>query len=280
LVIAALRASGEDDRWSDERWEAVEALRELASDEVFERAVVLTRSASPIERTLGSDVLGQIGVASEDRREELARRSVPVLVELAEREREPRVLRSIGYGFGHRSDRAGLPALLRFARHPDPDVRHSAAWALPAMAAGGAPAAAVVPALIGLMRDSDAEVREWATFGLGSLLKSEDSPEIRDALATAAEDPDFDVRGEAARGLTRRGDERALDLVMRELAGDPPRAVVDAARELSDAALLPALKALRDRGWGEGDYEQTMLGEAIERSGGGPRTDAGTQTER
>src|SRR6202035_251662 len=66
-----------------------------------------------------------------------------------------------------------------------------------------------VDVLLNLMRDDDSDVRDWATFGLGSL-SDKDSPTIRNALFEALNDPDVDVRQEAQVGLAKRRDIRVL----------------------------------------------------------------------
>src|SRR5688500_5450727 len=61
---------------------------------------------------------------------------------------------------------------------------------------------------IELSRDSDAEVRDWATFALA--LRDEDDEVTARALLDRIDDPDFDTRCEALWGLARRRDERGL----------------------------------------------------------------------
>ena len=63
-------------------------------------------------------------------------------------------------------------------------------------------------ALIALSADADADVRDWATFALGTLAAA-DTPELREALAARVEDADEDTRLEAVHGLALRGDTRA-----------------------------------------------------------------------
>jgi len=53
-------------------------------------------------------------------------------------------------------------------------------------------------------------VRDWATFALG-MLASEDSEQLRDALAARLGDPDPETRLEAVHGLALRGDQRAVE---------------------------------------------------------------------
>ncbi len=97
------------------------------------------------------------------------------------------------------------------------------------------------------MDDADQEVRDWATFGLGTLGES-DSPEIREALFHRLSDGNDDVRQEAMAGLAKRGDQRVLPLLIQTLE-DPP---------VSDCIIEAAYQMLgmdSDReDWGTDEY--------------------------
>jgi HEAT repeat protein len=62
---------------------------------------------------------------------------------------------------------------------------------------------AAIEALLELSRDSDVDVRNWATFALGSQIDV-DTPQIREALRNRLSDSDEDTRSEALCGLARR----------------------------------------------------------------------------
>jgi HEAT repeat protein len=70
-----------------------------------------------------------------------------------------------------------------------------------------------------MSRDTDNNVRDWATFALGTLFDA-DTPEIRDALFDRVADPHDDTRSEALVGLARRSDPRVTDGLKTELASD------------------------------------------------------------
>jgi len=116
-----------------------------------------------------------------------------------------------------------------------------------------------VACLLRLTRDPDAAVRNWATFSLGTQ-SDVDSPEVRRALLDRLGDGDppeaardeIDASAEAAMGLARRHDPAVRPWLARQLARpehEVGNLVVDAAGELGDPVLLPALLALRDAGW-------------------------------
>ena len=105
----------------------------------------------------------------------------------------------------------------------------------------------VVEALAKLSRDVDRDVRDWATFALGSQLQS-DSSQMRAALHDRVNDIDPEVRGEALVGLARRRDSTIAEAIQRELEGEfHGDWSVEAARHLGDPRFLPALKQLARR---------------------------------
>ena len=69
--------------------------------------------------------------------------------------------------------------------------------------------AAAIEALIPLTADSDADVRDWATFAIGTQSDA-DYPELREALVQRLDDKSSKVREEAIAGLAKRKDTRAV----------------------------------------------------------------------
>jgi len=122
--------------------------------------------------------------------------------------------KSIATAFGHLSDPRGIPALHALRDHPDEDVRYAVVFGLL-----GQDDDLAVETLVELSRDSDADVRDWATFGLGTQIERDDA-QIREALVGRLDDLDDDRRGEALRGLAARGDARAIPRLLIELDSD------------------------------------------------------------
>ncbi len=111
----------------------------------------------------------------------------------------------------------------------------------------------VVDALITLSSDSDRDVRDWATAGLGTFLEL-DSPQIRNALVARLSEEDAEIRGEALIGLAKRKDERVLEPLKRELSGEFWGSwCFEAAELIADPMLYPLLLSLRERIADEGE---------------------------
>lgn len=213
---------------ADLPWEAVRSLSTLGSREVFNRAAAWCGSQNPLERARGADVLAQLGRTAEKPDIAYAEDSFPVVSTLALSESDPRPLSSAIHALGHIANPLAIPLLTMHQNHPDPDVRFAVACAL-----GNFPDNPIAATtLIDLTRDVDDDVRNWATFAIGTLTRF-DSPELRDALVAGLTDHYEDVREEAIAGLARVKDKRVLPPLLSALE-EPPVAenVVDAAREM------------------------------------------------
>lgn len=252
LLELLLAAPGYD----DDSWDVISLLRNRGQREVFERALEVLSDPDPDKRTLAADLLAQFGDAESD----IRRECFPPLRLLLTSERHPRVLDSAAIAFLHNKDPQAIPHLLALRSHAWPMVRLAVTRAL----AHQDERADVVTGLLDLCRDSSPDVRDWATFGLGTLMEA-DTPEIREALLERAEDSDFETRGEALLGLAKRGAPGALGLVIDALEAEVVGALaIEAAWELgsagvADAELWSALVALAS--WW--DVNEDLLAQAI-----------------
>jgi HEAT repeat protein len=212
----------------DAPWEAVRELRRIATDEVFDRAVEWCRSNDPLKRARGVDVLAQFGRTPEHPSHACPQDSFLVIASLIKTEEELMPLSSGISALGHIGDARAVRLLSRFQNHSDAEIRFALACALGNFA--NDPTAANV--LVQLMRDEDQDVRDWATFGIGTL-GEKDSPEIREALIGRLSDSFEDVRQEAIAGLARLRDERVLTALLFALKQeDVPDIVIDAALDM------------------------------------------------
>ena len=232
-LLGRALALGVSDTDDDARWAAIVELRRRPDRAVFERAMDWCASTDPRERCLGVDVLAQLGAPEFPH----AAESTPVLLRLLRDEEEDVVVAAL-FALGHL--RAGEATdLVPFATHASSRVREAVAHAL-----GGRDDPAGLDALRSLTADADTDVRNWATFGLGSLCRS-DTPEIRDALAARLADDDGEVRGEALVGLARRRDLRAVAAITAELrARDVSSLAIEAAETMPSEEFIVPLRVL------------------------------------
>jgi HEAT repeat protein len=174
---------------------------------------------------------------------------------MLEREEDNRVLCAILVALSHHRASEAIGPASRFRHHADQEVRYGVVLAL----TGYEDQEAHV-VLMELMSDADAEVRDWATFALGTQSET-DTPAIRDALAARLADIDIDTRCEALVGLARRRDRRALPALQREIRGASVSPLaVEAATLFALPQLTKELIALRGR-W---DGDTYLLEQAIQ----------------
>jgi HEAT repeat protein len=257
LIALALNAEDEHAAWA-----AIDVLRHRGDRVTFEAARDLCASADLEERTWGVRILAQLGIPKRS----FPDQSLDILLPLLALEKDVDLLSDIAFALGHIGDARAVKPLSRLRNHPSPEVRYGVVHGLLCQENERA-----IQALIELSADEDTDVRDWATFGLGTQIDT-DTPEIRDALFARLADEDGATRGEALVGLARRNDERVIEPLIRELSSaNAGNLAVEAARELGDPCLRPALLRLRER-WGVegspptiGYRDRRLLDEAISR---------------
>src|SRR5687768_15369499 len=191
-------------------WEVVTLLQFRGNREVLEAARKLCESNHANERRLGADILGQLGIPNRAFPDE----AVTILLGLLENEEDVAVLNSVAVALGHIGSPRAVEPLSRLKNHPHKDVRDGVVHGLLTHEDMLA-----IETLIELSTDEDEDVRDWATFGLGSMIDT-DTQELRDALAKRLADEDEDTRAEALVGLARRKDERVLDKLIEQLSAE------------------------------------------------------------
>ncbi|MEA5574089.1 HEAT repeat domain-containing protein [Calothrix sp. UHCC 0171] len=234
-------------------WDLVYILQVRGGDEEFTAASNLCANGNTKDRTLGVNIIAQLGTTKGKFR---SRDRGDILLELLSHEKDASVLAAIGYAFGHLQDDRGILPLIKFKNHIDCDVRMGVVFGLSCQEDESA-----IQVLIKLSGDVDADVRNWATFGLGSQI-AVDTPEIRDALyeriiSEIGDDEDdtiAEIRGEALLGLAIRKDERVIKPLIAELeSGCVGKLSVEAALEIGDNRLYSSLVKLED--WWDVDVE-------------------------
>jgi HEAT repeat protein len=193
-------------------WQAIRALHRIGTREVFERAVELCKAPDPLFRARGADVLAQLGKTADYRTNAFPEESYSKVTELVQRETELQPLSAGIAALGHIDNPLAVPIIASFSSHPSAEVRYSVAFALSCFPNDLFSA----ETLRRLTEDTDEDVRDWATFGLG-VLGDIDSDEVRESLFRRLEDSSEDVREEAMVGLGKRRDQRVLSALMAAL---------------------------------------------------------------
>jgi HEAT repeat protein len=206
-------------------------------------------------RALVPDVLRFLG----GRPQPLLDETVVLLKDMLGSEQPALVISAVATAFVDLKHPSAVDILSPFVAHPDAGVREALVHGLLPVAE------CAVPELVQLSRDVCAEVRNWATFGLGSQLGERgdpglvDTPEVRVALLDRLADPHAETRAEAALGLAIRGDDRAIPLIQRELqSGTQWIHYVEAAELLADVRLYEALVTASETGKAPADLTHAL----------------------
>jgi hypothetical protein len=256
-IKAALAAYDEDTRW-----ELIGGILDECPDDVLKASSALLRGEHGRQRTLGADLLGRL-VGSDPDAGPAAERA---LLAALQHEHESNAIASMVAALGHIGDAGALAQIIPFARHSYAGVRLAVAFAVATISPRPL-SVEVKLGLIRLSRDEDPEVRDWATFGLGTL-SGEESPEVTAALLARASDAYHEARAEALFGLAVRRDPRAVPHLICALSSAHVQGLeVDAAAEAADPRLLPALWALQ----GTGLADEGRVRRAIDRCSGRDR---------
>jgi HEAT repeat protein len=241
LMRLALTAPEDDDN-GDDRWDFIWLLQSRGDREVLDRAIGLTQSCNSVERTIGIQILGQLG--SPDRT--FPDECLTTLTRLLQDESDPLILQSIGIALGYLNDPRAIEPQLKFCLHPDWEVRYGVVLTM-----NGHEDERAIAALIKLSTDEHPHVRNWATFGLGSLIDM-DTPEIREALyqrlllEDTVDEEMNEIHGEALVGLASRQDERILPKLIEHLMSKNLSVLpIEAAEKFANPQLLPALLQIK-----------------------------------
>jgi HEAT repeat protein len=227
----------------DCRWELINAIAGECPDDVLIACSRLLGDESARGKTLGADILGRLVSVDPGTRTAV----LDLLVAALTDEADAGVLASVVAALGHTGAAEPLPAIVGLAEHDSAGVRLAVAFAVATISSTPLGSDARY-ALIKLSGDCEPEVRDWATFGLGTIL-AEDGPDVRAALLARAEDTNHPTRAEALFGLAVRRDPRAVPHLIRALQSPSVAGLeLDAAAEAGDPRLLPALWALQRAG--------------------------------
>lgn len=219
------------ERDDDARWSAIRELHALGTREVLDRTLRLCRSSDVAERIAGAEIAGELESWGE-----LTRPALEAMLD----DEDALVVEAAVHALRQQQDSQTVTALSRVASHDSPNVRWAVATALEDLISDET----AERVLLSLMDDRDNSVRDRATFAVGSL-SERDTPRIRAALLARLGDSDRAVANEAALGLARRHDHRAIPYIATAVESSDGE-IQEAIEEITSPEMLTDLLKARD----------------------------------
>jgi HEAT repeat protein len=191
-------------------WENIHELRRRPNKEVYNRAFKLADSESEKEKIIGIYVLAQLGFEPRFQQS----KTIKLYFKLLENEKSPKVISAILSSISHNNEKLNekqILKLLKYKTHKFVDVRFQLTLAISCLKNEVA-----IENLIELSTDKNADIRNWATFGLGTQIEIDNS-QIRNALWERVNDTDASTREEAIFGLAKRKEVKIKEILIKEL---------------------------------------------------------------
>ncbi len=238
-------------------WDNIAELRTRPNQNVFNIAAKLTQATDDKSKIIGLDVLQQLGNTPRFNQKE----TIDLHFKLLEQPQSNKVLKSIFHGIGHNNEeltKKQIAKLVEFEHHENVEVKYALISAL-----SGIENSKAIQLLINFTTHKNSTIRNWSTFGLGSLIET-DNRAIRNALWNNVLDTDFDTKSEAIMGLALRKDIRVKNVLITALEnGNIGTLILEAITVIQHKDFLPLLemnlqKTERDQsGWREA-LEETI----------------------
>lgn len=201
-----------NNKTENSRWENIQILRSRPSETLFNNCFEFTKSNDPKIRKIGVDILAQLGLPPRP----FLNQTLKIYFNLLKVESDPEVLMSLLYSIGHNKDELNkeqIDKICSFIDNNDNRVKKGLVFALL-----GIDNLNAIDILIKLSYDKLSHIRNWATFGLGTQIES-NNKNIREALWKRVNDKHQETKLEAIVGLAKRKDNRVNDIIKREIIG-------------------------------------------------------------
>lgn len=221
---------------SENNWKYITELRKRKTKDIFDKAVELTKSEISKEKIIGINILAQFGYPRLHLKEILS-----VFFRLLKTETDKNVISSLLYAIGHNNKKLTekqIEIICSYKNHKSVNVRHSVVSSLLTIEKNEA-----VNTLIKLSKDKHSDVRDWATFGLGTQIEL-DNKLIRDALWERINDKDEGTRFEAISGLAKRKDKGVKEVLKTELENidEFGSLILESIEEFNDADFIELIE--------------------------------------
>ena len=193
-------------------WNNINELQNRPNQFVYDTAYKLAQSSDEKERIIGIYVLAQLGFDPRMYQQ----KTVDLYFDLLKNETSLKVLVALLSSIGHNNDRLStkqINQLINFnlKNHHLSTIRYYVVMSLLSVKDDSA-----ISTLIELSNDCFSNIRNWATFGLGSQIEI-DNPTIKKSLWNRVNDIDEETKMEAIIGLSERKDEKIRKMILQEL---------------------------------------------------------------
>lgn len=218
-------------------WDNIRELRKRPNQCVFDRAVGLIKTNTDKEIIIGIDILAQLGFNPRFKQIEI----VEICFSLLEKEQTPKVLESILFAISHNNEilrNDHILTLTKLKTHSYCIVRYGLVQALSGLEQKDA-----IETLIELSTDKDPDIRNWATFSLGTQIET-NNDSITKILWERMKDSSEMVRFEAIAGLVKRKDKRIKNILIQELKNidDNGSLILESIEEFEDFDFIELLE--------------------------------------
>jgi hypothetical protein len=185
----------------------------------IEQSMLLLRSIDLAERYYAGSLIGQLVNPIQQGESAEAHKLLRNLCDHIAGESDVRVLSEYAIALRYDNFPFACDYLVGLTNHEDEDVKFEATRSLSGCTGFNTERTKVIKQLIKLSTDKDQDVRDWATFGLGTLLFIYDrhSNSVDAALIARIKDPFYNARDEAIHGLALRQNHQALPALAKRL---------------------------------------------------------------
>lgn len=217
-------------------WNNISELRKRANDEVYNQAYEFAKSQIDKKKIIGIDVLAQLGFDPRLRQKE----TIKLYFELLEEKQNDDVLFSLFFGISHNNEKLTknqVLKIIKFKNSKNNDIRCSLVSAI-----SGVDNPKAIETLIELSEDNYSSIRNWATFGIGTLCE-QNNDRILKALWNRVKDKHQETKLEAIVGLANRKQVTVKEQIIEELkSGEYGTLLFEAIETLNDKEFIPYLE--------------------------------------
>lgn len=217
-------------------WEYIREIRQRPHLEVFKISTELITSNIENSKIIGIDILAQLGKEPRP----LLKETLEIYLNLLKSETAEKTLFSILTAIGHNNKKLTneeLKLICNFKNNKSKMVREGLIFAILNINKELA-----INTLIELSNDKFSNIRNWATFGIGTQI-SKSNKNIINALWKRTSDKHLTTRHEALLGLAKRKDTRIKEKLKKELLkmDNYGTLILEAIEELNDLEFVELL---------------------------------------